>query len=611
MSAPLLLASCNIGNSSSSTTLSSTTASSDETSSDSSTEGSSSEDEESSSESSSSNSSSSESDSSETSSSYVSEVSVAEDSITSTFSLVDSSNNEITPVSGVYTLSEADTYTASGQLSEGQIYIDAADLEVEIEFKGVSISNSSVSPIYVADADTVELKFKKGYDNYFYDNRTTDYSDSSSTDGKACIYADNGDLKITGKGNVYVHSYQNSGIHGKDNVKVKNVTLSIEADNNGIKGNDKITIEENPTIEIYAGNNGLVTSNSDLGSSAQHGYIYINGGEMLIHAAGDAIDAAYAIEFGTSTDSDNVTYSPVVNAYTNVYSDYGSTSSTKSVKYAGPWGGGSGQMGPGGGTAGDSSAEKSDTSAKGLKACEVINITAGDIYLATYDDAIHGNAESDNTKIVLDNGNYASGDVTISGGTLTLYASDDAVHADGDLVISGGTVNVTASHEGIEGNTINISGGTVVVTPVNYSSDSEGVSIITDDAINASSSLVISGGYVDAAVNPSGDYDCLDSNGSFSMTGGVVVARGPASQGGAGAIDCDGNITISGGTLLVFGNITSDGGSKSISTTSRSLSSMTSTGTHTFSVGGTSYTFENLYTYSSQACYSNSSVTVS
>ena len=66
--------------------------------------------------------------------------------------------------------------------------------------------------------------------------------------------------------------------------------------NNGIKGNDKVKIEEDPTIGIVCGNNGIRTSNSDVGTNAQHGYIYITGGTITINSYGDGIDAEYGSE---------------------------------------------------------------------------------------------------------------------------------------------------------------------------------------------------------------------------------------------------------------------------------------------------------------------------
>ena len=110
-------------------------------------------------------------------------------------------------------------------------------------------------------------------------------------------------------------------------------------------------------------------------------------------------------------------------------------------------------------------------------------------------------------------------------------------------------MNVVESHEGLEGNVITVSGGETYV----YGDD---------DGINAcagtSTALVhITGGRLEVTT-PSGDTDAIDSNGSFTMSGGEVIVKGGASMGGlAGSIDVDGNVTVTGGTIIALGGISS------------------------------------------------------
>ena len=517
-------------------------------------------------------------------------VSLPTDSVSSSFSLTDESGIEVTPSGGVYTISAAGTYVASGRLEEGQIYVNAPSQVVEIDLQGVSVSSSSVSPIFAYDCEDLVLKAKNGYDNYIYDNRTTDYSTSADeTIGQSAIYVRNGDLKINGKGSLSVTSLANSGVQCKDNVTVKNVTMLVKAVNNGIKGNDKVTIEENPTLGIVAGNNGIRTSNSDKGTNAQHGYIYVNGGNITINSYGDGIDAAYAVSFGTSTDENNVTYTPTVDIYTNIYSSYSYSSSNVSTKNVrGPGGNPGGGGFDGGGMSGGKSAEKADDSAKGIKAVESIEVTSGDIYCYTYDDGLHTNADT------LENGSTGAAKIDIKGGNLTLRASDDAVHADGTLTVSGGTLSVAESHEGLEGKNVVISGGTTTV-------------VGSDDGVNASNSLTISGGRLDVTVSPSGDTDGIDSNGSISITGGVTITRGPNSE-MAAPLDADGSTKMTGGTLIVVGYAP-----RNLSTTLQKTTSSAglSSGSHTVTVGSETISYSNSYTYSgSTTVYGSSSATV-
>ena len=152
-----------------------------------------------------------------------------------------------------------------------------------------------------------------------------------------------------------------------------------------------------------------------------------------------------------------------------------------------------------------------------------------------------------------EDGIQADGDLTISGGTLTLATGDDGVHADNALVIgtkgasstSTPKVNITASYEGLEGTTVTVYSGDIDV-------------VASDDGVNAANSTIgersdkyainIAGGdlYIDAG------SDGLDSNNDINMTGGKVEVYGADAMMDA-AIDYDGTFTLSGGTLFGAG----------------------------------------------------------
>lgn len=532
-------------------------------------------------------------------------IEVDDDEIETDFKIKTSDGVAPTVENNVYTISEAGTYKISGKLANGQIYIDAEDKEVELELNETSISCDFAAPIYVKTADSVDIKVKKETTNYIYDNREN-YDDSEDNDevGSGAIYIDDGDFKIKGTGTLSIIAYANNGIHGKDDVTIKNATLVIKAVNNGIKGNDSVTIEETPSIDIICGNDGIKTKNSDLSKKGkQRGDVTITGGQISINSYGDGIDASYraVISDGVKEDDDGnqTPTSPVLNIYTNKYSAY--TTSSSKANRPGGW--------PGWGGNESSNKEKAESSAKGIKASEDVVISGGTIYTETYDDSLHGNAESDDEKILLDNGNYANGNVTISGGVLKLNASDDGVHADGTLDISGGIILVRGDHqdttgesyEGIEGNIINISGGDITV-------------FASDDGVNAQTSINISGGRLDVTVSPNGDKDGIDSNGTITITGGIVITRGPNSN-NMSPIDADGTISVNGGTLVVIGKSSSSGGwggrpgpggggmgegtiqTGSGITTSTSSSGL-SLGSHTVTFSSLEITYTNSYTYS-------------
>lgn len=198
---------------------------------------------------------------------------------------------------------------------------------------------------------------------------------------------------------------------------------------------------------------------------------------------------------------------------------------------------------PGNNSSGNSS--KKSYSTKGIKAESEINISGAAINISSTDDGIHANSDSG----ILETGEDGKGIISISGGTITISTGDDGIHADKELNITDGYINVLTSYEGLEAITINISGGQSFV----YAAD-DGINACTGDG--TSTPLInITGGYVDVTTG-SGDTDGIDSNGSYTQSGGMVLVKGGSSSGQvSGSIDVDGNITITGGTCVALGGI--------------------------------------------------------
>ena len=200
------------------------------------------------------------------------------------------------------------------------------------------------------------------------------------------------------------------------------------------------------------------------------------------------------------------------------------------------------------GMPGNNSSENSSKksySTKGIKAESEINISGAAINISSTDDGIHANSDSG----VLETGEDGKGIISISGGTITISTGDDGIHADKELNITDGYINVLTSYEGLEAITINISGGQSYI----YAAD-DGINACTGDG--SSTPLInITGGYIDVTTGSS-DTDGIDSNGSYTQSGGMVFVKGGSSSGQvSGSIDVDGNITITGGTCVALGGI--------------------------------------------------------
>ena len=171
--------------------------------------------------------------------------------------------------------------------------------------------------------------------------------------------------------------------------------------------------------------------------------------------------------------------------------------------------------------AGDGSA-KGNSSAQGVAAGKDLTIEAG---AADVDAAGHALV--------------AARTLTVSGGDLLAASGRNGLRSAGDLQISGGTVTVSESEEGMEAANLTISGGEVAVRA-------------RDDGLNGSAkhgavSVEIAGGQV--VIDAEGDG--IDSNGALTVSGGETTIFGPSAPKN-GALDADGELRLSGGTLIAM-----------------------------------------------------------
>ena len=151
----------------------------------------------------------------------------------------------------------------------------------------------------------------------------------------------------------------------------------------------------------------------------------------------------------------------------------------------------------------------------------------------------------------VDDGLKSDQELNLLSGNITVSAADDAIKSDLVLNIGaagsdGPTVLVSESNEGIEAATVNIYSGNVAV----HATD-DGINAANSDLTDYSFACNIAGGtvYVDVS-----DGDAIDSNGALTISGGTVLLFAAAPQNDGAPLDCDGALTISGGTVLAVGS---------------------------------------------------------
>ena len=457
----------------------------------------------------------------------------------------------------VCTIKQPGTFTVTGEMAGGQIVVDVdktayPDGVVELALSGMSLTNTSDSPIYVASiGDEVVISAKNGTENTISDG--TNYTNADSDTG--AIYSKD-DIKFKGKGTLTVNGNAADAIVGKDDVKIYNGSLIVNAKDDGIRGKDSVTIGNtssdgtevdysNLSVKVKTeGGDGIKATSTEASSTAkQVGIVTINGGAVNIESYADGISAE---QFFVMNGGD-------LNIKT--YQGSGFTGSAAGGNTGG-WGGGFG-MGM------DGNANKTDISAKGIKAVGLydeagttwqsvgnIDINGGNITIDSSDDAVH-----------------CGGSMNLYGGTYTIASADDGFHSDHKLNIGKTAANtfddvqiyISKCYEGIEGVTINQNSGTVYIISgddgYNAAGGADGSGFGNTGGgwgggmmSSSTGTLNINGGLI-VANSANGDHDAIDSNGDINLNGGYVCANGQE------PLDCgdSGNtINYKGGSVITM-----------------------------------------------------------
>jgi hypothetical protein len=153
----------------------------------------------------------------------------------------------------------------------------------------------------------------------------------------------------------------------------------------------------------------------------------------------------------------------------------------------------------------------------------------------------HNDGEYDEAKAIKSDAN-----ITINNTELSINSADDAIKADTSITLINGVISIEDAFEGFEAPNITISGGNI---DMYCSDDGFNATYGNGGEQNDGSLLLIEGGYSHIS-STSGDP--LDSNGDFTMNGGTVVVHGPQSSPEVG-IDVNGTFLMNDGFLVVSG----------------------------------------------------------
>ena len=149
-------------------------------------------------------------------------------------------------------------------------------------------------------------------------------------------------------------------------------------------------------------------------------------------------------------------------------------------------------------------------------------------------------------------GIHGKGDVSLKDGSVHIRALKNGVKAGGALSVLGGRHVIEDSREGLEGDSVLVTGGSLDIRAredgVNAAGKKDPDPRRMDDPGGRNHWIRVQGGSL--VIRAQGDG--LDANGDLVITGGDIRISGPVS-GQDGALDAHGEITISGGSLMAFG----------------------------------------------------------
>lgn len=465
------------------------------------------------------------------------------------------------------TITASSEISVSGESTSGQLAVNVdktaePEGKVVLNLEGLTLSNSSAAPIYVeAIGDEVQISAKNGTTNTISDgtSHTDTYvdSDGNTNTVNGAIFSRD-DLKLKGKGTLIVNGNTEDGIVCKNDLKIWNGNITVNAADDGIRGNDSVRIGD-PDAADYSSLS--VTVNTNNGSSGGDGiktnsdedgkgYVTINGGTVNIDSYADGIQAEQTFTMNGGE--------------LNITTYQGSNFTGSASGGNGGWGGGMGGN--------DGNSNKTDISAKGIKAVGVYD-EAGTTWQSGGDLIVNGGTITIDSS---DDSLHCGGDMQLLGGSMTLATADDGAHSDHALTIgsTGGDydapyVNITKSYEGIEGVDITQNSGTVMVTSSDDGYNAAGGADSSGNnnsggwgqgswggpgggsSSDGSQTMTFNGGH--AYVNAAGDG--LDSNGNIYFNGGYVFVS--QTGGGNGPLDCgdsNNSITYSGGTVIAAGS---------------------------------------------------------
>lgn len=234
---------------------------------------------------------------------------------TNTIKNTTSNSDEIT-LKDSYEITKGGTYKFNGSIKDGSITTNTSE-DVTIILNSVEINNNSGACISILGEGSTVIELVG-------ENKLTDGNTYSNEDIDSVIYSKS-DLTIKGKGSLEINANYKDAISSKTSLVIESGTYNIKATNKAIRSITTLTIDGgtfdiraeegiestyiiinngtfaisasddginasdksdfmSPTIEINGGTITISMDQGDTDALDSNGYLYINGGELIINA---------------------------------------------------------------------------------------------------------------------------------------------------------------------------------------------------------------------------------------------------------------------------------------------------------------------------------------
>lgn len=517
-------------------------------------------------------------------------------------------------------------YSLKGTATEGMFKVYSTS-KFNLKLNGVNLTNSNGPAVNIQSKKKCNITLEAGTTNALADGST--YA-TSAEDQKSTLFSE-GQIDFDGTGSLTVKSSSAHAICSDDYIDIQNGNITVSgATKDGVHANDFFKMSggmlnvtssgdgvecESGYILISGGNLTSVNNSADAKGLVCDSTLTISGGTIKLTMGGNqskGIKAAQKMLFSggdvTITNSGGVELITSGSGFDPAYStgikaDIDIEISGSKITIVSSGAGGKGISATGnltitsgtvnvttsgaGATFKNSTAATDSYSAVCLNADGNMSIIGGDVTNSssgsggkgikangtiTIGDASNSptlTLTTSGAKFAVSGSDYnhpktmvSDGTITIKNGTINISSTDDGIHSETSVVFDGGSTTISKSYEGVESMYIYMNGGTLDLTATNDGINTTKGTTSGGTESNDGSCLYVKGGTLIASCT---NGDAIDSNGNLEISGGTVIANGPLS-GVEEAVDFNGTFKMTGGLFIGAGS--NSNMTKAMSTTS-------------------------------------------